>query len=48
MLPNAFLRPSPDGSVARRVVPQDELMLDILRIPQMYIEILLLPLVVLA
>jgi hypothetical protein len=31
-----------------RVVPQDELMLDIPRIPQTYITILLLPLVVLA
>jgi hypothetical protein len=48
MLPNAFLRPFPDGPVARRVVPQDSLMLDISRIPQTFIAILLPPLVVLA
>ena len=47
MLPNAFLRPFPDGPVAR-VVPQDSLMLDISRIPQTFIVTLPLPLVVLA
>jgi hypothetical protein len=48
MLPNAFLRPFPDGPVARRVVPQNSLMQDISRIPQSFIAILRLPLVVLA